>query len=144
MTEGVDSEASGAVDYNQARGAAKTVAAHRDGCSFAWCMGVHTNGKGDSVFVQERFQGHGGHGLVMFEDGVETQQRDVIAEVLLDSLGLRDALGDASWAEHLECLDHNNFAPEIAESWVGFGVEPAGNRQLGGGSVGSLSSQSLC
>ena len=135
MAEGVDPEASGAVDYNQARGAAQTVAAHRNGCSDAWCVGVHTDGKRDAVLVQERFQGYGGHGLVVFEDGVEPQQRDVIAEVLLDSLCLRNAVGNATWAQHLECLDHDDFASETCETRTGVGVEPASDGEFRGGRV---------
>ena len=73
---------------------------------------------------------------MVFEDGVKSEESYIVAEVLLNSFGLRDPVGDAAGAEHLERFDHNDLADEIGESWVGFGVEPAGDGQFGGGCVG--------
>ena len=70
---------------------------------------------------------------MVFEDGVKSEESYIVAEVLLNPFGLRDPVGDAAWAEHLECFDHNDFAAEIGESRVGLGVEPTGDRQFGGG-----------
>ncbi len=39
---------------------------------------------------------------MVFEHAVETEQGDVVAEGLLDALGLRQPVGDAAGTEHLE------------------------------------------
>lgn len=127
MAEGIDAEFAGAIYDDEAGGTAQSVAPHRNGCSNAGRMGVYAYGEGDAVFVQKRFQRHGGHCFMVFEDGVDSQQFDVIAEVLLDPLSLRNPVRDTAGTEHLECLDHNDFASKIGESWVGVRVKPAGD-----------------
>ena len=126
MAEGVDAEFAGAVNDDEAGCAAQSVAPHGNGRGDARRVGVHANGECDAVFVQERFQGHGGHSIVVFEDGVEPQQGDVVSEILLNPLRLRNAVRDATGTEHLECFDHNDFASEIRERRVGVCVEPSG------------------
>ncbi len=138
VAEGVDAELAGAVDDDEAGGAAQAVAAHCYGGGDAWCVGINADGEGYLVFVKECFERDGGHGLVVFEDGVKSEERYIVAEILLNPSGLRDAVGDAAGAEHLKRFDYDDLAAEVGESWVGLGVEPAGDGQFGGGYVGGF------
>ena len=56
MAEGVEAEASGAVDDYEAGGAAQTVAAHGDGQGLAGGVGVDSDREGYLIFVKERFE----------------------------------------------------------------------------------------
>ena len=67
---------------------------------------------------------------MVFEHTVEPEHGDFVAEGVLDPLGLRQTVGDAAGTEHLERLDHNNFASEIGQSRVVGRIEPAGDSQL--------------
>ncbi len=76
-------------------------------------MDVDADWEGDPVFVEERCQRDRGHGLVVFEHAVEAEHRQVVAEGVLDALGLRQPVGDATRAEHLERLDDHNLAHQV-------------------------------
>ena len=56
MAEGVDAELAGAVDDDEAGGAAQAVAAHCDGGGDAACVGVNADREGYLVFVKECFE----------------------------------------------------------------------------------------
>ena len=56
VAEGVEAEASGAVDDDEAGGAAQTVAAHGDGQGLAGGVGVDSDGEGYLIFVKEGFE----------------------------------------------------------------------------------------
>ena len=81
---------------------------------------------------------------MVFEDGVEAEQGDVIAEVLLDAFGLGEAVGDATGAEHLEGFDYDDLTSEIGQGRAGGGVKPAGDGELRGGGVGRLRCHGGC
>ena len=49
---------------------------------------------------------------MVFEHAVEPEHGDVVAESVLDALGLREPVGDATGAEHLKRLNHHNMAFE--------------------------------
>ena len=83
----------------------------------------------------------GGHGVVVFEHAVEPEHGNVVAEDMLDALGLRQPVRDAAGAEHLERLDHHDLAPETGQSWVIGSIEPTGDRQLGSSGVPRLHGQ---
>ena len=56
VAEGVDADASGAVDDDKARRAAQPIAAHRNWRCLAGGVGIHTDRECDAVLVQERFE----------------------------------------------------------------------------------------
>ena len=89
LAKRVDADSSGPVDDNEARRAPQLEPAHRDGQGDPGIVGVHADRERYAVLVQERFERHRGHGLVVFEHAVEPEHGEIAAEGLLDALGLR-------------------------------------------------------
>ena len=77
-------------------------------------MCIDADGERDAILVQKRFERHGGHGVVMFEHAVEPEHGDIVAEGVLDPLGLRYPVGDAAGTEHLKRLNYHNMAAEAS------------------------------
>ena len=75
---------------------------------------------------------------MVFEHGVEAQQGDVFAKILLDPLGLWQPVGDAAGTEHLKRLDYHDLASEIGQGRIVGSVEPAGDGQFRGSVVRRL------
>ena len=74
------------------------VAAHGDRQGGAGVVGIDADGERDAVLVQERLQSHRGHGVVVFEHGVQPQHGDGVAEGVAHALSLRQSVGDAARA----------------------------------------------
>ena len=92
VAEGVDPEAAVPVDDDEAGGALKVVAAHGDWGGDAGFGGVDTNGERDAVLVEKCRQGDWGHGGVVFERGVQSQDGQGSAEGLVDPLCLGESV----------------------------------------------------
>lgn len=85
---------------------------------------------GDAVLEKEGFERRGSHRLVVFEDGVQAYdgQRRAL-EHALQALGLRNAVTDAAWAEHLEGVQRDDPAPQRAQGEVRRRAEPPGDEK---------------
>ena len=75
---------------------------------------------------------------MVFEHGVKAQQGDVVAKILLDPLGLGQAVGDAAGTEHLKRFDYHDLTPEIGQGRIVGSVEPASDGQFRGSVVRRL------
>ena len=64
-----------------------------------------------------------------------------VGEGVLDALGLRQPVGNATRAEHLERLDNDNLASEIGQSRIFASIEPTGDSQLRSSGVRRLHGQ---
>jgi hypothetical protein len=77
---------------------------------------VDANWETDPVLVQKDLQRGWRHRRVMLEDGVEPDHRHVVPEEsLLDTLELRQAVGDAARTKHLKRPEHDHPAAQAVQ-----------------------------
>jgi len=86
-----------------------------DGLAFG-ARHVDPHRETDAVFLDERPEGGFGHCIMVFEHGVQAQHLQPIGrEGLVDGLGLWNAVRHTARAQHLKCVDDDDFAVQLLE-----------------------------
>ena len=98
-----------AINQHQRWCPTQALAGHSDRCAFRFFMRIDPDRKADPVFVQKGFERCWCHGRMMLEHGMKADDRDIATvERLFDTLELREPIGNATRAKHLECAEDNH------------------------------------
>lgn len=113
MAKGAMPDEAVLVDEDEGGRPTQTIARHGQGNALRVVRGVDANWENDSVLVQKDLQRGWRHGCVMLEHGVKSDHRHVVREeCLLDTLELRQAVGDAARTKHLKRPEHDHPAAQ--------------------------------
>lgn len=137
LTRVIQTNAAVPVKDHHARRAAHPMALHRHQHRTSWIGLVDTDRERNPVPVQENAQGLGPHHIVVLEDGVQADHRDLfLREQPVDAQSLRQAVRHATRAQHLEGVQHHCASAQALQGHQLRRVEPQAGLQGLGCAVG--------